>query len=162
MAKKLFEELQKTLDEPVIVIFASAKIGLWKDEVDLSHVAATHFYLNHKHHSMKKIRKRLQDPIFSQEITTGIKQKQIKQLDIAQIKQLQPQSMELEVISHVVIKYVDDKAAWFFRLCTNCKNEVVHETRNYICKLCKRIIPHPEKRFRVSIVAADSTGGMEF
>lgn len=30
MAKKFYEELQNTLEEPVIIIFASAKIGPWK------------------------------------------------------------------------------------------------------------------------------------
>lgn len=85
-AKKLYEKLQQPLEEPVIIILASAKVGKWKganytmilknnsqnsstliifirclnlfaEEVDMSHIAATHFYLNWNHHTVKKIRK---------------------------------------------------------------------------------------------------------
>ncbi|KAK1348231.1 hypothetical protein POM88_054974 [Heracleum sosnowskyi] len=44
--------MSETVETPVIIIIATCKVGLWNDEVDISNVGATKFYLNYNHHML--------------------------------------------------------------------------------------------------------------
>lgn len=69
--------------------------------------------------------------------------------------------MQDEVLAHVTVMHIDEKQQWYFKVCTSCDLEVEITEGLYSCKSCRRIVPHPEIRFRLVVIAADSTGSLE-
>ncbi|KAK1390327.1 hypothetical protein POM88_018505 [Heracleum sosnowskyi] len=59
---------------------------------------------------------------------------------------------QTEVMTHANIRYVDDKATWYYHICTGCKQEIQFIGGDFICSKCIRRIPQPEK---------DESGGIE-
>ncbi|KAK1397021.1 hypothetical protein POM88_006884 [Heracleum sosnowskyi] len=68
---------------------------------------------------------------------------------------------QTEVITHANIRYVDDKAPWYYQICTGCKQQIQFKGGDFICSKCIRRIPEPEKRFKISIPGSDEIGGIE-
>ncbi|KAK1356508.1 hypothetical protein POM88_049764 [Heracleum sosnowskyi] len=54
LATKFYKALIKEEEETVIIILTSCKVGSWNDELDISDVGATMFYLNYNHRSVKE------------------------------------------------------------------------------------------------------------
>ncbi|KAK1397388.1 hypothetical protein POM88_007251 [Heracleum sosnowskyi] len=162
MAKSFFQQLiLQPLEEAVIIIITSCKVGTWNDEVDLSNAASTTFYLNYQHHSVAEMRKMLDNPNFKKLIHNTKTKKTAKLLNVVQLKNLGNDFIQAEVITHANIRYVDDKAPWYYRICTGCMEEIQFKGGDYICSKCNRRIPEPEKRYKLSILGSDATGVIE-
>ncbi|KAK1381708.1 hypothetical protein POM88_019443 [Heracleum sosnowskyi] len=58
------------------------------------------------------------------------------------------------------VKRLEEKSTWYYANCAKCKIEVFREAGRYKCTNCKRTIPHPDKRFRVSTICTDKTGSI--
>ncbi|WOH05856.1 hypothetical protein DCAR_0625279 [Daucus carota subsp. sativus] len=139
-AQKFVEALSSKLDTPVIIIIAACRVQLWNNEPNITHVAPTAYYLNFKHHSVNQLRRMLAVPDFSQKVMAVQKKKISPLLTVEGIKGLGKDSIEV---------------------CTSCDLEVEITEGLYSCKSCRRIVPHPEIRFRLVVIAADSTGSIE-
>ncbi|KAK1363371.1 hypothetical protein POM88_038932 [Heracleum sosnowskyi] len=162
LAKSFTQQLQlQPAQEPVIIIITCCKVGSWNDEVDLSNVAATTFYLNHQHHSVAEMRKMLANPNFYKHNQSAKTKKKVQLLTIGEIKKLQNDSTESEVITHATIRYVDDKGNWYYHICTGYKEQIQSIRGDFICSKCNRRIPQPEKKFRISIIGSDESGCIE-
>ncbi|KAK1369263.1 hypothetical protein POM88_035355 [Heracleum sosnowskyi] len=147
LAKSFTQQLQlQPAQEPVIIIITCCKVGSWNDEVDLSNAAATTFYLNHQHHSVAEMRKLLANPNFYKHNQSAKTKKKVQLLTIGEIKKLQNDSTESEVITHANIRYVDDKGNWYYHICTGCKEEIQSIRGDFICSKCNRRIPQLEKK----------------
>ncbi|KAK1361737.1 hypothetical protein POM88_046211 [Heracleum sosnowskyi] len=89
LAKSFVEQLKlQPLEEPVIIIITSCKVGAWNDQVDLSNAAATTFYLNYQHHSVREMRKILANPNFKKHIQNTQVKKKAQLLKVGEIKKL--------------------------------------------------------------------------
>ncbi|KAK1355059.1 hypothetical protein POM88_048315 [Heracleum sosnowskyi] len=122
---------------------------------------ATAFYLNHNHHSVKQIRKMLEMPNYTKEILATQRKKKTELLTIADMKKLGGEYIEAHVLLHVNIKNVKEKQNWFYSICTECKNAFQMEDKVFYCSNCNRRIPHPEKRFRIQIMATDHSDKLD-
>lgn len=49
----------------------------------------------------------------------------------------------------ITVKRLDEKSTWYFARSAKYNVEVNPEGRKYKCEKCKRIIPHPDKRFSI-------------
>lgn len=58
--------------------------------------------------------------------------------------------LQTDVITHVIVKYVDDKEIWFVRVCTKCRKQVSNDGLHYKCQTCNRIIPYLKKGITTS------------
>ncbi|KAK1353218.1 hypothetical protein POM88_052353 [Heracleum sosnowskyi] len=129
-AEKFQEEMNKMSEIPVIVIIASSRVGLWNDKVDMSSVGGTMCYLNYNHYSVLQLRKKLTEPLFSQQISVVDKNRELELLKVEAIKRLgKDYIMEIELKAD----------QWF-------------------CMNCNRILPYPDQRFNITAVASDETG----
>lgn len=161
LATIFHNSLLQQVQDPVIIILSSCRCGIWNSDVDLSNVAATTFYLNSDHHSVKEIRKMLSMPSFSQKFLAKQKKKKAELLRIIEIKNLGKEYIESEVIVHANIRNVEDTESWYFNICTGCKQKIQMDNGIFYCDNCTRRIPHPEKKLKVTIAASDETGGAE-
>ncbi|KAL1826070.1 hypothetical protein ACET3Z_012848 [Daucus carota] len=160
-AQKFVEALSSKLDTPVIIIIAACRVQLWNNAPNITHVAPTAYYLNFKHHSVNQLRRMLAVPDFSQKVMEIQKKIIAPLLTVEGIKGLGKDSIQDEVLAHVNIMRIDEKQQWYFKVCTSCDLEVEITEGLYCCRSCQRIVPHPEIRFRLVVIAADSTGSLE-
>ncbi|KAK1368803.1 hypothetical protein POM88_034895 [Heracleum sosnowskyi] len=121
LAKKIGHDLMQQIEDPVIIIITSCKVGTWNDQVDISNVAATTYFLNHEHHSVKEIRKMLSNPNFAKKALQAKRKKKAELMTIADIKKLGKESIEAEVITHANIQSVEETNVWYYSICTGCK-----------------------------------------
>ncbi|KAK1382736.1 hypothetical protein POM88_020471 [Heracleum sosnowskyi] len=160
LAKKFVHDLMQQIEDPVIIIITSCKVGTWNDQVDISNVATT-YYLNHEHHSVKEIRKMLSNPNFTKKALQAKRKKKAKLMTIADIKKLGKESIEAEVITHANIQSVEETNVWYYSICTRCKQVLECKDGSFMFSNCNRRIPPPKKRYNISIVASDETGDIK-
>ncbi|KAK1382871.1 hypothetical protein POM88_020606 [Heracleum sosnowskyi] len=153
--------MNEQVDKPVIVILSACKAGLWNDEVELSNVSATKFYVNNNHHSVVQLRKRMNQPKFVDIAMATPQTRQIEQLQINQITKLGKEYIKSQVMLFVQIKSVVDTQSWFMRTCTTCDHETEFNNGIFICKNCPRTVPHPDTKYKIHVIASDDTGDLE-
>ncbi|WOG81889.1 hypothetical protein DCAR_0101045 [Daucus carota subsp. sativus] len=160
-AQVFVEAIWKKMETPVIIILAGCRVQMWSNAPNVTHVAPTTFYLNLNHHSVNQLRRMLAIPDFSKKVMAMEKKKKAELLTVEAIKSLDKDSVEAEVLAHVTIMHVDDQQKWFFKICTSCDFEVDFVNEFYSCARCQRIVPYPEIRFRLVVIALDATGSLQ-
>ncbi|KAK1376044.1 hypothetical protein POM88_032237 [Heracleum sosnowskyi] len=153
--------MNEQVEKPVIVILSACKAGLWNDEVELSNVSATKYYLNYNHHSVIQLRKRMNQPKFVDIAMATPETRKIEQLQINQIKKLGKEYIKSQVMLFVQIKSVVDTQSWFMRTCTTCDHETEFNNGIFICKNCPRTVPHPDTKYKIHVIASDDIGDLE-
>ncbi|KAK1366289.1 hypothetical protein POM88_041850 [Heracleum sosnowskyi] len=144
----------------VIVVLTSAKANKYDNNTTLTNFPATRFYLNADHDSVNELRQRAQDPIFFTQEMAMEEEDIIQIFTVAQIKQLNDQYIEQKVMCEVTVKKVDDKSKWFYNNCTTCTQEVNKVEGRYKCSVCNRGIPYPDKRYMLTTLCFDESGGI--
>ncbi|KAK1372557.1 hypothetical protein POM88_028750 [Heracleum sosnowskyi] len=144
----------------VIVVLTSAKANKYDNNTTLTNFPATRFYLNANHDAVNELRQRAQDPIFFTQEMAMEEEDIIQIFTVAQIKQLNDQYIEQKVMCEVTVKKVDDKSKWFYNNCTTCTQEVNKVEGRYKCSVCNRGIPYPDKRYMLTTLCFDESGGI--
>ncbi|KAK1354825.1 hypothetical protein POM88_008306 [Heracleum sosnowskyi] len=160
LAEEFEGEITGNLEQPIIIIIASARVSSWKDEIDICNYSPTQFYINYDHHSVVKLRKMLKEPNFSTHQFSNTK-KPSPICTISEIKTLGKEFVQEQVVCKGKVKFVEETKKWRKDFCTSCYSETETQNKEQYCNYCKRIVPHPLKRFHVSIVASDESGGIE-
>ncbi|KAK1385225.1 hypothetical protein POM88_022960 [Heracleum sosnowskyi] len=159
-AENFWHAMSEDLEEPLILIIASAKISSWRDQIDVCNYSPTKFYLNYDHHRMQQLRKMLKEPDFTKH-KFSTRRKKFKTCTVDEIKKMGVEGIEEEVICKANVKYVDETSNWNYGVCTSCNNVFEIEEGNNICKKCPRTVPHPNRKFNISVVASDATGEIQ-
>ncbi|KAK1358280.1 hypothetical protein POM88_051536 [Heracleum sosnowskyi] len=65
-----------------------------------------------------------------------------------------------DVLCHVTLKKFEEECNWYANFCTSCGAEITKVDGRFFChnNECMRVIPYPEKRFRLCTVCFDKTG----
>ncbi|XP_063948868.1 uncharacterized protein LOC135152556 isoform X1 [Daucus carota subsp. sativus] len=145
-------------DEPVIMIIASAKIHEWKDEVSLTNFPATRVYLNSSHHSVRSIRKSLQDGTFyktEMEIEDGAG---LPKFTVKEILSLKEDYIDKKVQCKLTVKKVDQKVKWFAEYCIACDVDLELSGNKFKCPNCGKMKPYPDKRYQLITLCSDESG----
>ncbi|KAK1397392.1 hypothetical protein POM88_007255 [Heracleum sosnowskyi] len=95
LAQSFLKAREKILDEPVVIVISSAKVTEWKEALHLTNFPATRFYLNPKHHVVKLLRQRLEEPNFYVMDIEDDDVEQCQILKVADIKKLTDDFIEL-------------------------------------------------------------------
>ncbi|KAK1360717.1 hypothetical protein POM88_045191 [Heracleum sosnowskyi] len=161
LAAKLQQEITNINQTLVIIIISSARVGLWNEELEISNVSPTNFYINYKHHTVIQLRKKLTEPTFAETALTLKEKKGLELLTVDQILKLGKDYIETQVFAHVNIKDVDESNKWYIQVCTTCDNETEWKNVVFICNNCPRIVPHPETKYKINVVAQDPTGVLD-
>ncbi|XP_063946070.1 uncharacterized protein LOC135151515 [Daucus carota subsp. sativus] len=143
------EVSSSTFEEPLIIIIAAGKVGIFQDEYDLCNFNPTAYYINYNHHSVAHLRKMSTDPNFKKEHIRIIQtKKEPKLMSIQEIKQLGEDYIEEEVICQVRINTVHESNSWFYAECTTCYKQIDKVEDVYY-------------RFGICITATDTTGDID-
>ncbi|KAK1405036.1 hypothetical protein POM88_004641 [Heracleum sosnowskyi] len=145
-AEQFDKEMNQVLEKLTIIILSGCRVGLWNDEVDLSRVGGTQWYLNYNHYNVVILRKKLAQPDFSQQMYALDKHKRVELLNVATIKSLGKDYIMREVCAHLNIQSVEENEKWYCTVCTDCEQEVVLDEENW---------------FTISAVATDDSGSIE-
>ncbi|WOG86511.1 hypothetical protein DCAR_0205722 [Daucus carota subsp. sativus] len=147
-------------EEPLIVIIAAGKVGIFEDEYDMCNFSPTAYYMNYNHHIVAQLRKMSTQPEFKIEHRSIVQTKKEPELKtIQQIKTLGEDYIEEEVICQVQITAVQESNPWYYSQCTTCYKQIDQVEGTYRCSKCNnRIVPYPDKKFAIIIVAKDETG----
>ncbi|KAK1355168.1 DUF223 domain-containing protein [Heracleum sosnowskyi] len=152
------KNLEDDLEEPVIIIIASAKITEWNDEVSLTNYPATRFYINSKHHSVKEIRNRIADKSF---YVLGFEDEEdigIPCLTVKELFNLKEDYIEKRVQCKVTVKKIEKKVKWYTNYCAKCDIDIELVDKKYQCGQCGKIYPYPDKRYQLTTLCSDSSG----
>ncbi|WOG83656.1 hypothetical protein DCAR_0102833 [Daucus carota subsp. sativus] len=159
-AEEFEQAMSEELQQPVIIIIASARVTQYKDQIDLCNYSPTKYYLNYEHHSVAKMRKLLEDPNFSDSNLGRIK-KEVTTFNIDQILNLSKDYNQEEVICKGTIKTVEEKTDRKRYICTACYRQTYTKDGLQYCVTCTRFVPYPLKRFHITTVVADNTGELK-
>nr|XP_017252924.1 PREDICTED: uncharacterized protein LOC108223268 [Daucus carota subsp. sativus]XP_017255790.1 PREDICTED: uncharacterized protein LOC108225442 [Daucus carota subsp. sativus] len=148
-----FEKALKAMAEAeVVIVIACAKVNKYEGELYLTNYPATRFYLNPKHYSLIE---------FENSITRKKAEEQLlsKMFTIAEIKNLTDTHIQKDVRCSVKVKKVEEQYNWYENCCPGCGEEVNKVEGRFRCTTeCKRNIPWPDKRFRLTTVCSDASG----
>ncbi|KAK1380383.1 hypothetical protein POM88_027127 [Heracleum sosnowskyi] len=137
--------MNQQVDKPVIIIISCARVALWNDEVEISNVAPTTFYLNYKHQSVLHLRRKLNEPQFAEKALNVQNVSKKELLTVDQIVKLGKEY--IQVFTHVTIKSVEETPKWFMTICTTCERETELKNGLMMCTNYPRVVPHPDKNF---------------
>ncbi|KAK1360716.1 DUF223 domain-containing protein [Heracleum sosnowskyi] len=154
------EEALKNLDpNEIFVIISSARVGRYEGSPNISNYPATRFYINPNHYSITELKVVMKN---KEKMDTTMTEDDSKHkiMTVKEIRKLKSEFKEKYVICEVTIKKVDEKEKWYYTKCTGCKMEIQKQDGLYKCGKCPRIIPYPDKRFRVCTVCSNNTGSM--
>ncbi|KAL1818319.1 hypothetical protein ACET3Z_013188 [Daucus carota] len=160
-ARLFVKAIWEKMETPVIIIIAGCRVQNFNNEVILTNVAGTKFYLNFDHHSVKHLRRMLKDPDFARKVAANNISTKAELLTLQQIQSLGKDFVQRSVLAHVNIMQVDGNQAWFLYVCTSCNSEVEPKDDLYFCQICTRIVPYPDIRFRLVVLASDVTGTIQ-
>ncbi|KAL1802775.1 hypothetical protein ACET3Z_031422 [Daucus carota] len=117
--EKFLEALDKVTEDPIILIITSARVTNYHEQIDICNYSPTIFYINYDHHTVHKLRKDYQNPDFNKkQIST--RTKSLKLLTVEQIKNLEKDSIQDEVVCKAVIKTLEEYSSWKYFVCTSC------------------------------------------
>ncbi|KAK1359342.1 hypothetical protein POM88_043816 [Heracleum sosnowskyi] len=153
------EEQFKKLDpNDIFVIIASARVGRYDGAPNLTNYPATRVYVNPIHYSVKdlKTRKRF---VGKMHAYGGRREKKFNSQTNQQLKQ---EFLKKQVECQVIVRKLEEKANWYYSKCTGCDIEIHRQNGIYKCNQCpgQRIIPYPDKRFRLCTVCSYNTGSI--
>uniref|UniRef100_A0A161XYQ7 Replication factor A C-terminal domain-containing protein n=1 Tax=Daucus carota subsp. sativus TaxID=79200 RepID=A0A161XYQ7_DAUCS len=160
-AEQFVNAVWEQKDNPVIIIIAACRVQLWNNEPKLGNVSGTKFYLNCNHHSVNHLRIMLTDPEFLKKVLNSNKARKAELYTVEAIKTFDKEFVEEQVLAHLHIVQVDTTQKWFLRVCTSCDSETEPLEGMDSCPLCQRIVPYPELRFRIVVLAKDATGSIQ-
>ncbi|KAL1823423.1 hypothetical protein ACET3Z_010201 [Daucus carota] len=166
---QLVEKQFGSLDaKNLYVIISCAKVGRYEGTPPLSNYPATRVFVNPKHYSVAELKmswtEKKKEPVKPsverEEVVVEIPR---KILTVKKIKNLPANHGEGNVFCEVTVKRISDPKNWFFRKCSGCDLELEHEGGKFKCSRangCGRIIPYPEKRFRLCTLCSDESGSI--
>ncbi|KAL1812943.1 hypothetical protein ACET3Z_023008 [Daucus carota] len=154
---KFENAMKESVEDPVIRIISCCRVGKFNGAVDIGNVPPTRVYINYKHHVVAQLRKKLQNPEFVKQVFAENKRKEILLLRLAEVKKLGNEYIENKVLTHVRIKTVDETTKWCYYACTGCMKEVNKESSIHVCQPCNKMVPYPDIRYRISVLAEDAT-----
>lgn len=70
--------------------------------------------------------------------------------------------MQRKFLCFVKIATVEKGENWWYLSCTDCQNEVFKLEGRYKCLKCIKAIPVAEKRYKIIVLAGDSTEAFNF
>ncbi|XP_074374044.1 replication protein A 70 kDa DNA-binding subunit B-like [Apium graveolens] len=144
---------------PIIAIVSSCRYGLFKEEVQLSNLPATRFFINYDHPAVEHFRERYDEGDFKIEDPTQVEIDKPKILTLATIQKLSDDYIKKHVMCKVKIVDVEEKSNWWHYIYTKCHLPVKELKHDFECEKCKRIVPVPEKSFKLCVNVEDDSGG---
>ncbi|WOH08617.1 hypothetical protein DCAR_0728061 [Daucus carota subsp. sativus] len=152
----------------ILIIICCAKVGRYEGVPHLSNYPATRVYINPEHYSVHELKKSWTESTkVPEKMHVETEEHKVdtpkKNFTIKEITSEPGKLFEGPVWCEVTVKRINDKSNWYFRKCTGCELELDCVNEKFKCSRpngCGRIIPYPDKRFRICTLCSDSTGSI--
>ncbi|WOH01103.1 hypothetical protein DCAR_0520484 [Daucus carota subsp. sativus] len=166
--EQLENEFAKLESQNLYVIICCARVGRYEGVPHLSNYPATRVFINPKHYSIDALKrsmseKKPESAIVDVPTANGEVDLPRKIMTVKEIIGMKAEFGQANVFCEVTVKRIIDKSAWYFRKCTGCDLELEHVNGKFKCSRtngCGRIIPYPDKRFRLCTLCSDDTGSI--
>ncbi|KAL1811216.1 hypothetical protein ACET3Z_021281 [Daucus carota] len=164
LASSVSESFKPDLEKPVIGILTSAKLSTFREEHQIGALPSTKIFFNLAIDSVAEFRERM--------IEEGYKAPEDADEDTSEppVNLVIEQTSFRDLTEHsatyrekrtVIVKFViskiEDEENWWFNSCVSCQAEVEKVDKKFKCPECKRSFGYSEKRFRIVVLADDST-----
>ncbi|KAK1366422.1 hypothetical protein POM88_041983 [Heracleum sosnowskyi] len=159
-AEYFAEMLKEETMYPVILIIGSARVTLWREEVILTNVGATTFYINCNHRSVVEIRKMIAQNMFSKNKLANGGKRCATIYMVKDINNLGDDFIESHIFCQVKLTKFQQVKTWCHPICTSCYERVHVLNNEDTCSFCKRVVTYADKKFEVYITANDETGSI--
>ncbi|KAK1401106.1 hypothetical protein POM88_000711 [Heracleum sosnowskyi] len=87
---------EEDFETPLIIIIGCGRVTKWKEEVDVSNVGATSFYINYNHHCVSLLRTMLSENHIQKFKKSMVKKEPPRQITIQEIKELGYDDIEID------------------------------------------------------------------
>ncbi|KAK1396629.1 DUF223 domain-containing protein [Heracleum sosnowskyi] len=159
-AENVENVLKKEQNYPIAIIIASAKIGRFLGELNLTNYPATRIYLNTNHDFVQNLKTRAKEPTFYKDMVVR-EDDHPEMMTVKDIKQLTDKYIAKKVFCGVTVKKVEEHLHWYDCICPKCNILLDKVNERFQCGKCGKYYPWPHKRFRVCLIGCDSTGGLK-
>ncbi|KAK1392515.1 hypothetical protein POM88_011571 [Heracleum sosnowskyi] len=165
LALSVEEMYVKQLEKPIIAILTSTKVTKFINSVQIATLPSTKVYINLDDEAVTDMRLRLiaeeyhlkaEKSLISsrpEQILTFFEKLSLKDLN----ENLTYDHLKKIICCSFTIMKVDEDSSWWFYSCNKCQSEVESFGNRFKCSDCPRIIPVAPKRFRIMVLAEDST-----
>uniref|UniRef100_A0A161XT78 Replication protein A 70 kDa DNA-binding subunit B/D first OB fold domain-containing protein n=1 Tax=Daucus carota subsp. sativus TaxID=79200 RepID=A0A161XT78_DAUCS len=152
------------LQKPVIGILTSAKLSTFRQENQIGALPSTKIYFNLDIDPVTEFRERLieegyKSPPDTDESSSEPAPRAV--IERTSFKELIENSLSFVLKRTVVVKFVinkiEEEDSWWFNSCVSCHSEVEKVDKKFKCAECKRNFGYCEKRFRIVVLADDTT-----
>ncbi|KAL1823760.1 hypothetical protein ACET3Z_010538 [Daucus carota] len=153
LASSVSESFKHDLEKPVIGILTSAKLSNFREEQQFGALPSTKIYFNLAIDSVAEFRERLIEEGYKapDESDEGTSEPPVTAV-------IEKTSFRDLIENSVTYRdKVEDEDNWWFNSCVSCQAEVEKIDKKFKCPECKRSFGYSEKRFRIVVLADDST-----
>ncbi|XP_017233205.1 replication protein A 70 kDa DNA-binding subunit C [Daucus carota subsp. sativus] len=164
LASSVSERFKPDLEKPVIGILTSAKLSTFREEHQIGALPSTKIFFNPAIDSVVEFRERLIEEGYKppEDADKGTSEPPVSLvIEQTSFRDLIENSITYRDMRTVIIKFViskiEDEENWWFNSCVSCQAEVEKVDKKFKCPECKRSFGYSEKRFRIVVLADDST-----
>ncbi|XP_017250878.1 uncharacterized protein LOC108221516 [Daucus carota subsp. sativus] len=159
-ARHFAESLKEAQEFPVILILGCARVTTWSEQVILTHVGATNFYINCNHRSVNELRKLLAQKKISTKSVCNENRRAMKYYKLDNIPTLGVDHAERQIFCKVKLTAFQQVKSWFQPTCTSCYAKTVKVEGQDTCTVCQRVVLYADNMFELYAIASDETGSM--
>ncbi|KAL1803056.1 hypothetical protein ACET3Z_031703 [Daucus carota] len=139
------------LEQPVIGIIASSKIGMFREFVQIGTLPSTRIYFNLDVEPVNELRNRLKEEGYNPSRGFALAVNDIvpvlEHVSFASLIGNADSILDkVFVLVTFIVKKIEEADGWWFHSCTVCHEEVVKVERKFKCEACNRSFPYSEKK----------------
>ncbi|KAL1826798.1 hypothetical protein ACET3Z_005210 [Daucus carota] len=164
LASSVSERFKPDLEKPVIGILTSAKLSTFREEHQIGALPSTKIFFNPAIDSVAEFRERLIEEGYKppEDADKGTSEPLVSLvIEQTSFRDLIENSITYRDKRTVIVKFViskiEDEENWWFNSCVSCQAEVEKVDKKFKCPECKRSFGYSEKRFRIVVLADEST-----
>ncbi|WOH05618.1 hypothetical protein DCAR_0625037 [Daucus carota subsp. sativus] len=130
------------------------------EQVIVTNVGATNFYINCNHRSVNELRKLLAQKKISTKTVPTENRGMMKFYKCGDISKLGVDHAERQIFCQVQLTNFQQVKTWFQPICTSCYAKTIRIENQDTCRGCQRIVPYPDNMFELYAIASDETGSI--
>ncbi|XP_017256632.1 replication protein A 70 kDa DNA-binding subunit A-like [Daucus carota subsp. sativus] len=159
-AKHFSDCLKQAQEYPIILIIGCGRVTTWSEQVIVTNVGATNFYINCNHRSVNELRKLLAQKKISTKTVPTENRGMMKFYKCGDISKLGVDHAERQIFCQVQLTNFQQVKTWFQPICTSCYAKTIRIENQDTCRGCQRIVPYPDNMFELYAIASDETGSI--
>ncbi|KAK1358475.1 hypothetical protein POM88_051731 [Heracleum sosnowskyi] len=161
---------EKIVERPIMAIVTSSKLKIFKSSVQISTLPSSKIYLNLDNDYVNAYKSRLEEEGYKvSENVVGspthvpLTPPVIQTITLSELSEkTNTDDLKMMFLCAVTINAVEETGNWWYNSCIDCQSEVFKLDGRFKCLKCPKNLPVPEKRYKIIVLAGDSTEAFNF